>query len=31
MKEAIQIRLSRGYEINVRALEKGYEEAKKII
>jgi len=31
MKEAIQIRLSRGYEINVRALERGYEEAKKIL
>ena len=31
MKEAIQIRLSRGYEINVRALEMGYNEAKKLL
>ena len=31
MKEAIQIRLSRGYDINVRALETGYAEAKKLL
>ena len=31
MKEAIQIRLSRGYEVNVRALELGYNEAKKLM
>lgn len=31
IKEAVKTRLSRGYEINEKALKKGYEEAKKLL